>query len=468
MKEHSIKYNFTMKSVSMAATVLAPLIIYPYVTRVLGPAGVGKVNFAQSVVFYFTMIAQLGVPTYGIRECAKVRDDRAALSKTVQEILLINAVTCAVSYALLFICLFTVPQMRSEKTLFAVMSFSVLLNVIGVEWLYNALEKYDYLALITLAMKLLMVVLAFLFVRSEDDYVIYGALLVLGSIGWALISFLNLGKEIDLKPAGNYDLKRHLKPVGVFFAMSVATTVYTMMDSAMLGFMKGTLENGYYDSAVKVKQALVGAVTALGTVLLPRSTYKLGRGDNAAFEEMSKKAMSFVIAVGIPCCVYFMMFARPVIMLLSGMQFENSVQPMRLIMPTVILIGITNITGIQMMIPLGRENGVLYAEIVGAVVNLLVNAVLIPKMGASGAAIGTVAAETAVLFVELWFVRDMLTKVFSCKGIIKTALAACAGAVASSWIMNKGYSSIITLFISFAAFTAAYFAVMLIPVIKPR
>lgn len=457
-----------MKSVSMAATVLAPLIIYPYVTRVLGPAGIGKVNFAQSVVFYFTMIAQLGVPTYGIRECAKVRDDREALSKTVQEILLINAVTCLMAYLLFFVCLFTVPQMKSEKTLFAVMSFSVLLNVIGVEWLYNALEKYDYLAAITLGVKLLMIILAFLLVRSKENYVIYGAILVLGSIGWGVISFLNLGREIDLKPVGNYEIKRHLKPIGIFFAMSVATTVYTMMDSAMLGFMKGTLENGYYDSAVKVKMALVAAITALGTVLLPRSSYKLGQGDRLAFEEMSKKAMAFVISVGIPCCAYFMMFARPVIMLLSGAEFGNSVRPMQLIMPTVALIGITNITGIQMMIPLGREKGVLAAEIAGAVINLIVNAILIPRMGASGAAIGTVAAETVVLLFELWFVRDLLKIVFNRKAIIKTALATCAGAAASFWIMNKNYSSFLTLLLSFAVFIAVYGAVRLIPVIKAR
>lgn len=452
----------------MVATVLAPLVIYPYVTRVLGPEGIGRVNFAQSVVFYFTMLAQLGIPTYGIRECAKVRDDKAVLSRTVQEILIINAITCAVAYLLFFICVFTVPQMRADKTLFIVMASSTLLNVIGVEWLYNSLEKYDYLAALTFATKLLMIALVFICVKAENDVVKYGALYTLGSIGWGLVTFFRLGKQVDLKPAGGYDLKRHLKPIGVFFAMSVATTVYTMMDSAMLGFMKGTVENGYYDSAVKVKMALVSFVTAMGTVMLPRSAYKLSKGDVEAFEELAKKAMGFVISVSVPCCVYFAMFAKPAILLLSGNAFYNSIMPMRLIMPTVILIGITNIAGIQMMIPLGREKGVLYAEIAGAVVNIIVNAVLIPKMGASGAAIGTVVAETVVLLMEMWFIRDLLGKVISGANIAKTALATCAGAVASYWVLGKNYGNFMALLISFLCFALAYGIVLSIPVIKAR
>ena len=444
----------------MVASIIVPLLIYPYVSRILQAEGIGKVTFAQSVIYYFTMIAQLGVPTYGIRECAKVRDDKEALSKLVKEILIINAVTCLVSYALFMLCLFTIPQMRENKALFYVMSASTILQVIGVEWFYSGIEKYDYLTIVALIFRVLMVIGAFVFIKTGEDYIWYGVILVLGASGYGIINCAILPKYISFKRNGKYDLKRHLKPIFVFFAMSVAVTIYTQMDSVMLGFIKGTTENGYYDAAVKIKMLMVSFITSLGTVIMPRAAYHLERDENEKFNELAGKAMSFVVALSVPFCIYFILYASPAIMLLSGEGFISSIAPMKLIMPTIVLIGITNIIGIQVMVPLKREKGVLYAEISGAVINLIVNAALIPKLGAAGAAIGTVIAEAVVLIVECIYTKDLLYMMFKNVNWLKIVIATIAGAIASIWTLKLKCGSFLILLISAVLFFAVYAAIM--------
>lgn len=467
MKKHSIKYNFIMKSSAMAMSVLVPLLIYPYVSRVLMPEGIGKVNFAQSVIYYFTVLAQLGTPTYGIRECAKVRDNKIELSNTVHEILLINILTSIISYTLLFACVATIPQLKNDKVLFLVMSITTIAQIIGVDWLYSGLEMYDYLAILSIAFKLLMIIGTFLFVKTSVDYVWYGAMIVVGTSGYGIVNFMVMGKVINYRHHGPWNIKKHLKPIIVFFAMSIAVTVYTQMDSVMLGFISGTIENGYYDSAVKAKLVLVSIITSLGTVIMPRASYHLEKGESLEFYNLSKKAMSVVVAVSVPLCIYFMMFARQTIMVLSGERFINSIMPMKLIMPTLVLIGMSNIIGIQMMVPMGKEKEVMYSEICGAVVNVIFNSVLIPHYGASGAAMGTVMAEIAVVLVMVYYIRDKLKILFSELAIARILCAVCLSAGTSFWIKLLDIGDFLKLLISSILFFGVY-SIIVLPVYLRR
>ena len=395
VKIRSVKYNFIMNVILTASTFIFPLITFPYVSRVLLPAGVGKVNFATSFVSYFSMIAMLGVPTYGIRACAQVRDNREELSRTVHEIFFINFLVGIFAYAVYFAALVTVPRLRADIALFAVMSTTILFNVIGMEWLYKGLEQYSYITVRSILFKAIGLVLMFLFVKDQGDYVIYGAISIVAGVGSNLLNFLKLSEIIDLHPMGHYNLRRHWKAIMVFFMMSVATTIYTNLDTVMLGFMKDDTEVGYYTAAVKVKTILVSFVTALSTVLLPRVSYYIEQGMMDKFREVSKKALNFVVVVAIPVVVYFILYARESILLLSGSEFMGSVQPMQIIMPTVLFIGITNVLGIQILVPLGKEKEVCISVIVGALVDLVVNAVCIPTMASSGAALGTVRVPPA-------------------------------------------------------------------------
>ena len=147
MKQKSLKLNFLMNAMLTISSFIFPLITFPYVSRILLPEGTGKVSFATSVVAYFALFAQLGIPTYGIRACAKVRDDVEELTRTVHEIFFINIVMTAITYVAFFAALEFVPRFRAERSLFLVVSMTLLFNAIGMDWLYKALEKYTYITM---------------------------------------------------------------------------------------------------------------------------------------------------------------------------------------------------------------------------------------------------------------------------------------------------------------------------------
>lgn len=189
---HSVQFNFIMNAILTVSSFIFPLITFPYISRTLLVDGIGKVNFATSVISYFTMFASLGIPTYGIRACARVRDDREKLTKTAQELIIINLITSAITYAVFFILLFTVDRFYQDKTLLTVTSVSIILNTLGVTWLYSALEQYSYITVRNIACKLVSVILMFIFVHNTSDYVIYGVIAVLASGGSNLLNFINL------------------------------------------------------------------------------------------------------------------------------------------------------------------------------------------------------------------------------------------------------------------------------------
>ncbi|MBS4968904.1 MAG: polysaccharide biosynthesis C-terminal domain-containing protein [Lachnospiraceae bacterium] len=261
---------------------------------------------------------------------------------------------------------------------------------------------------------------------------------------------------------GAYDFRQHIKPISIFFAMSIATTVYTNMDNVMLGFIKGATENGYYDAAVKIKNILVSFVSSLGTVLLPRVSYYIQTGEREEFSRITKKALNFVFLLSVPLCVYFIIFARSSIYLLSGTLFENSILPMRLIMPTLVFIGLTNIIGLQILVPLGKENQVLYSEIAGAAVNIIVNMLLIPRMGAAGAAIGTVLAEIMVFIVQVYALKDVVVRILKKISYWKIATALLLASFASVWVSSMNWGDFLILLFSALLFFGVYVLALIV------
>ncbi|MBP3913631.1 MAG: flippase [Lachnospiraceae bacterium] len=465
-KEVSLKKNFIMNAALGMSAFIFPLVTAPYVLRVLGPEGNGKVSFATSVVSYFALFSQLGIPTYGVRACAEVRDDREALSRCVEELLFINLVMSAVSYAAFFAAVFLVPNFRENKELFFIASWTILFNCIGMEWLFKGLEKYRYITIRSLIFKVIALVVMFAIVRTRDDTAAYAFTTVLAASASGVMNLFYARKYVDLKPIGSLNFRRHMKAVGIFFAMACASTIYTHLDVVMLGFMTTDTDVGYYHAAVRVKQILVSIVISLGTVLLPRASYYVKQGRMEEFWRISGKALNFVMLAASPLALYFILFAKEGIRFLSGNEYGGSVLPMQIIMPTLLFIGLTNIMGIQILVPTGREKIVLHSMIAGSVVDLILNTMLIPHMRSSGAAIGTVAAEFAVLVWQYLFLRKeihpLVEKIRF--GLIAVALA--AGSVASILVKrvlpsDSALQCFVILLISAVLFFGVYGGILL-------
>jgi len=212
--------------------------------------------------------------------------------------------------------------------------------------------------------------------------------------------------------------------------MSVAVVIYTNLDVAMLGFLRTPEVVGYYDVAVKVKVILVNIVTALGAVVLPRASYYIENNRKHDFQIIIAKAFKVITVISIPFMIYFSVMAKESILLLSGIDYLPAVIPMIVIMPTTVIIGFSNLLGIQVLIPLGKEIVVTISEIAGAVVNLIINLLLIPGLGALGAAIGTLVAEVIVLVVQSIYVKGVLPPLWKEVQITKILTASLVGFIA--------------------------------------
>lgn len=462
MQTRSLKVNFIMNTILTMSAFIFPLISFPYVSRILLPEGTGKVSFATSLISYFVMFAQLGIPTYGVRACAQVRDDKHLLSKTAHELLIINLVMTAISYMALAVALIFVPRLRQDRLLYIVVSFTIFFTSIGMEWLYKALEQYTYIAVRSIIFKAVALVAMFVLVHEKEDYVIYGGISILASSASYVLNFIHARKYIHMRPMGGYDFGPHLKAVMVFFAMSCASTIYTHLDTVMLGFMDSDTTVGYYNAAVRIKNILVSVVTSLGTVLLPRAAYYVEHKLWDEFRDISRKALNFTLAAATPMMLYFILFAKDGIFLLSGEEYAGSILPMRLAMPTLLFIGISNILGIQILVPMGKETWVLWSIIAGAVVDTVLNVTLIPPFGAAGAAAANMIAEGTVMLVQIVMLRKEVLPSLKKIQYWKLGLGLLAAVGASFWVAALPLGSFLSLALSAVLFFLTYGVTLLL------
>lgn len=409
-----------MNFLLMSSSLVFPLVTFPYVSRVLGSDGVGAVTLATSVSAYFCMAASLGIPSYGARACANLRDDKIKLSRTCHELIILNLITASLSLAVAMTAVLFYPQ----KLLLFVALISVVLESVGTLWLYRALERYTFVTACSLLCKVIAAVLMFVFVKDKTDTVIYEAITLVASFGVNVFSFLHLKKYIVVKPLGGYNIKRHIAPVLVFFATTVAVSVYTNLDTVMIGIFKSDSAVGIYTAAIKVKTLAATAVTSVSSVLLPRFCSLYSSGGNFCYNNALKKVLSLTFLLFLPASLYFCLYAGDILLLLSGRGFLAAVPAMLFLMPAIFLVALTQVTGMLMLVPMGKEKCVMYSVTVGAAVDFLLNLFLIPAFSYVGAAASTLVAEGAVLALQLYFLKGKIPKINIKKPLIKTVLCA--------------------------------------------
>ena len=399
MVNQSLSKNYFLNLVKTLSGVAFPLITFAYTSRILGADGWGKINFAKSIVTYFSMIAMLGINQYGTREAAKLRDNKQALSKFSQEVILINLFTTLIAYILLAVSIFRINKLHEYETLLWINSFSIAMSGVGMEWLYQAVEEYGYIAKRALIFQIIALLAMFIFVRDRDDVVVYAFISVFASSGSYVLNFINARKYIHFKPIGHYELKRHLAPMLWLFAMAVSIEVYTVLDTTMLGFICNDASVGLYNAATKVNKIVISLITALGAVLIPRISYYVGMKDKEKIYDLVRKGYGYTFLLSIPAALGLFVLSDDIILLFSGSEFASAGFTMRIVSWIVIVIPFSAMTNQQTLVPMGKEKWILISTCVGAVVNLICNAIFIPRYAANGAAIGTVVAETAVAIV---------------------------------------------------------------------
>lgn len=402
MKRANIKTNTIYNIIKAVSSVIFPLISFPYVSRVLLPEGVGKVNFANSVINYFALIASLGLTTYAIRECSRVREDKEKLSQTASELFSVNAVTTLVSYGLLVLTLLFARPLDNYRLLIVVQSTVIVFISLGADWLNSAMEDFRYITLRTVAFQMLSLTLMFLFVKSPDDYLIYSLIMVLSQSGSHIANIFYRRRYCRVRLIRNMKFKQHIKPVLLLFAMQLSQVIFTNADTTMLGLIHTDREVGLYSTAVKIYTIINQLVSSILWVVLPRLSLNYAKRDYTLINPLLRKILGFYLALTLPCIAGLNMLSKEVVELIGGVDYQEAA-PVLQILTVSLFFSIFGggFIGNIIMLPSMREKYFLLACSIAAVANVVLNAFLIPSMGIYGAAITTVISSILIFVILL-------------------------------------------------------------------
>ena len=397
-KQKSITINLVANGIKTLMTVIFPIITFPYASRVLGTVGIGKVNYASSIISYFSLVAALGISTYAVREGARIRDDKQKINKFAKEMLHINLCTTLISYIFLLIFL-NLPVLSGYKKLLVILSAGIVFTTIGMEWLFIIKEEYSYITKRAVLFQFISLVLLFLLVKTKDDYYWYAALTVISSGGSALLNLWHSRKFVNWKQKCKCDYRKHLKPILLIFGTSVASSIYTTMDTTMIGALDGDSATGIYTAAVKINTVVSTLISTISATILPRVSYYIGNNLREEYEKLLKTSVDILFMVSIPASIGMICTSDILILLFSGEEFLGGSLAAKILSVRVIVGAINRVLAYQICTPYKKDREVLISTVCGAVFNLIANSVLIPVWGVTGASIATLFSEIVVFIV---------------------------------------------------------------------
>ena len=287
----------------------------------------------------------------------------------------------------------TVEKIQTDVPLFLLLSASLFFNAIGVSWFYTAVEDFKYITVRSLLVRVCSVIALFIFVKTREDLLYYAAIQVMATVGNNVFNFIRLRKYIcwDMSCLSGLQFKKHLQVSLRLFVLNLIVSLYVILDSVMLGFLKDDAAVGYYAGAMRMTKIVLGIVTSLGVVLLPRFSNLLSTGKRGEFINLGNKAISFTLAMVLPMTVGLILLAQPIILLFCGESYEPSILTLQILAPIIIFIGFSGLLGMQVLYPLGYEKLVIRATLLGAILNITLNLLLIPRYSQYGAAVATFA-----------------------------------------------------------------------------
>lgn len=433
MKQNSIKKNTVFNAIKTLSSIIFPLITFPYINRILQPENVGKINFGQSIISYFSLIASLGITAYAIRECSNVRDDKEKLDKTASQIFAINIVTTMIAYAALGVVLFLYRELDIYRNLIIIQSLNIVATTFGADWLNSAMEDFKFITVRTVAFQFIGLALMLLCIHEPDDYMKYAVISLISSAGANVVNVWYRRRYCRVRFIRKIEWKRHMLPILSLFVMLLAQTVFNSVDSTMLGLMYGDYEVGIYGIAHKVSNLITQLVASLLWVIMPRMSYYFAEGDYRQMNKLLRKVLGFNALVGLPLAVGTFMMSKDIILIMAGDEFLEAGSVLQILMIGFVftLFG-GSFLGNSILLPMKREKTFMIVCCITAVVNVITNYIFIPKYGTAAAA-GTTAFCALVMLILLLFTvdkkihierigRTILPPVLGCAGIVLTCL----------------------------------------------
>lgn len=459
----SAKKNYVLNLFYQIFLIIVPLITAPYVSKTIGAEGVGKFSFSYSLITYFTIFGSLGFTLYAQREMSKHQGNILKQSILFWEINLCRLIPVFFTLALnLLFC--TLNIYKSYTFLMFIMTINILAIAFDESFLFQGNEDFLGLVLPNTIIKSMAIVMVFIFVRTKNDLWIYTLILSLSTFFSSLFIWLMVPKYVCRVSLRTLRPLKHLKGTFVLFIPTIATSVYTILDKTLIGLLvPGTyteivnsvevikkisdLENGYYEQAEKLVKMLMTIITAIGTIMIPRNTNELSKGNIDRVKYNLRLSSRIVIILGLPMSLGIIAIAPNFVPWFFGQEFNKTISLIQILAPLIVIIGFSNVLGIQYLLPSGSDFKYTIGVSSGAVMNVLLNIFLIRYYKSTGAAVATVCAE---LFVTIIMSFMCINTVNIYKEIIhsyKSIISSVLMFVIVYYLGNKLYPSVLNTFI---------------------
>ena len=439
---NSIKINLLYNIILNITNIIFPVVTAPYIARVLEPDGVGLYNFAYSTANYFALFACLGIPTYGIRIIGANSLDKELRDKTFCELFSILVyMTFALSIIYLFV-VFSVHKFHENAMIFLISGFALYVIPLKIDWYFSGLQQFGYIAARSIIIKTISIFALFLLVHEKNDLVLYvgiSAFSIVTNEVWNFIKLIKTGVKVRLVIHG---CKRHMKSILILFSSFIATAIYTSFGTILLGFFSDYSEVGFYNNASHVCRIAIPVVTSLATVALPKIAGYIKNNKDEEINKLISKSISLTLFMAFPLSVILFLFSSEFVPLFFGSKFYDSIIPMKILSSLVLIVGLNNITGIQVLVGMGKDNEFLKSVTFSAIISVIVYLVLIPPFGSIGAAVGTAIAELLILMItvyyikkstsiSLYIIKDILTTIISI--IVLIIVFCCLKCILTGW-----------------------------------
>ena len=403
----SLKKNFFLNSFYELLKVITPFITAPYASRILGATNIGIYSYTNSVSSYFTMMAALGTATYGVREIARTRLDKEINTKIFWEIEFLSILTSTISLLIWGIYLYFVPQ---YKFYYLILTLNIFNTMFDISWFYRGIEQFKYLVTKNTLVKLFGIICLFVFVKTPEDLWLYILFHSGISLAGTLTMWLGLPKFLIKIPFKNFHILPHFKETLVYFIPSVAVYVFAVLDKTLIGLItKDPNQNGFYEQAYKIINIVKSLTYAsINSVMCSRISFLFEQKKISEVKKIIKKSIDLILFMSIGSCFGLIGISSNFVPLFFGKGYEASILILQLLAPVIILSGFSTCLNYQYFIPAGLRKKSCLFEVAGAIANVIFNLILIPRLMAIGAVIGTIIAEGVIALLYISNAKDFL------------------------------------------------------------
>jgi len=406
--QKNVLYNVVLA----ISQVLFPLITFPYLARVLGPSHIGLLNFADSFARYFILVAAFGIPIYGVREIAKLQNNKEGLAKLLIEIFSINLIT-SILLSIFFVgSILYVDKLNAEKSLFALSLVFFFLQIFILEWFFIGLNQFKFIAVRFFFIRLLFIICVFVFIKSSADYLTYMKMQVALNLLLGIINIRYVFKFISFRNFNikNLNLYKHLKPLFLLFLTIFFISIYLQLDTVILGFLTDNETVGYYSSALKLNKLIIAVFAAISAAMFPTMMNYFHEGHIEKFNTMVEQCFYVILSIGLPTFILVSLCAPEIIHILFGIHFDRAILPLQISAPIILIVSMSTIFGFQILSALSKDSSILISAILGTIVSIVCTVIFVKQYKENGEALTILITELTVCSSFIYFSRKHFSR----------------------------------------------------------